>query len=359
MSWLSNRKDSMLESRYSVVCRSAMAACLVVVMASDLALAAAETKEVKAQLLELTGGRRAKVVWNQGEKDGVPLIQYYDTRDGATCELPFAGQQAWLTPDGRKIVAWTGKTDADHALLMYDTESKSVTKLASGPECYPVAVWTDPKTRRDWVYVNDCGAGGDRQRSWDAGRDKLYRFPIDAPQARELFWDRTTSHEFLMFSADGTHACFAPTFNNIGQLKLAFDAQGKVDQDKCTFKPVGHGCFPGMAPDDSYRLFRLDGDHHTITMFDRDATHPRKIKVSGMPGVADKGRNTWLTRWSAHPRYLTLVAPAGTDAHIWMGRFDAKFTAVEAWVQVSADGPQCWKSHSWVEPDPQAGTGDK
>lgn len=322
-------------------------------------LAASDASSVKRQVLDLTAGRRAKVVWNQGEKDGVPLIQYYDTRDGAIRELPFSGQQAWFTPDGRRIVAWAGKTDEDRALLMYDTEKKETTRLASGPECYPLAIWNDPKTHRDWVYVNDCGAGGVRERSWDAGRDKLYRFPVDDPSARELFWDRTTSHEFLMLSADGTHACFAPTFNDIGQLKLAFDAEGKVDQDRSTFKPVGHGCFPGGAPDNSYRLFRLDGDHHTITMFDSDGANPRKIKVSGMPGVADKGRNTWLTRWSTHPRYLTLVAPAGTDAAIWIGRFDEKFTAVEGWVRVSADGPQCWKSHSWVEPDPPFGKAEK
>ncbi len=322
----------------------------------DGGLAAAETKSAKQLLLDLTGGRRVKVVWNQGEKDQVPLIQYYDTQADCVRELPFAGQQAWLTPDGRRIVAWAGTTDADHALMMYDTESKAVTKLADGPECYPLAVWNDPKTRRDWVYVNDCGAGGDRQRSWDAGRDKLYRFPIDKPEARELFWDRTTSHEFLMFSADGTHACFAPTFNTIGQLKLTFDAQGKVDQDKSTFKPVGHGCFPGGAPDNSYRVFRLDGDHHTITMCDEDGANPRKIKVSDIPGVAEKGRNVWLTRWSTHPRYLTLVAPAGNDARIWLGRFDAEFTKVEAWVRVAPEGPQCWKSHAWVEPAPSAGT---
>jgi hypothetical protein len=314
-------------------------------------LAAAETNSVKQQLLDLTGGRRVKVVWNQGENDNGLLLQFYDTQDGVIRELPFAGQQAWLTPDGRRVLAWAGKADADRALMMYDTENKQVTKLATGPDTYPVAIWNDPKTKRDWVYVNDIGAGGDRQRAWDAGRDKLYRFPLDKPEARELFWDRTTTHEFVMFSADGTRACFSTTFGNIGQMTFAFDAQGRVDQDKSTFKPVGGGCFPGMAPDNSYRQFRLDGDHHTITMFDADLANPRQIKVSEMPGVREKGRNVWITRWSAHPRYLTLVAPAGADARIWIGRFDEKFTKIEAWVRVVADGPQCWKSHAWIEPE--------
>ncbi len=53
---------------------------------------------------------------------------------------------------------------------------------------------------------------------------------------------------------------------------------------------------------------------------------------------------------------LGLGAPAGSDARIWLGRFDVKFTKVEAWVRVAPEGPQCWKSHAWVEPEPSAGT---
>lgn len=332
---------------------SALAVGLLFGVAPNSGGAVDAAKSVKDQLLELTGGRRAKVVWSQGASDANHVsspIKLFDTKAGVVQELPFTGIQPWLTPDGRRVIALSG-TPLDRKLMMYDTETKKVTTLCTGPHSFPLAIWRDPKTKRDWVYVNAIDAGGEFQKHWSDGQDKMFRFPLDKPEARELFWDRTKSSEFFMLSADGTRACFAPTFNNIGQMTFAFDAQGKVDQDNSVFKPLGHGCFPGMAPDNSYRLFYLGGNHHAITMHDAEGANPRQIKVGDLPGV--KGQS-WLTRWSTHPRYLTLMGPDSQQAGIWMGRFDEKFTQVEAWVRVSAEGPKCWKSHAWIEPGPPA-----
>ncbi|MEI7902363.1 MAG: hypothetical protein WCK89_19100 [bacterium] len=326
---------------------SALAGSLLLGAGLEPGLAAAETNSVKQQLLSLTGGRRVKVAWNQGAENDMKL-KFFDTKEGVIRELPFAGSAPLLTQDGRCVLASSGKAPNDRKVMAYDTEGKKTIALASGPGNCLLAVWQDPKTRRVWVYVNDCG---DKNESWDTPAGKICRFPIDKPDARELFWDRTSSHCYLIFSADGTRACFEPNWSNIGQLKLAFDAKGKVDQDKSTYTQFGGGCFPSMAPDNSYRLFRLDGDHRSITLCDADNANPRKISVVEIPGVGDKGRNVWLTRWSTDPRYFTLVAPAGNDAQIWMGRFDANITKVESWVRVSAEkGPQCWMSHAWIEP---------
>lgn len=326
-------------------------------LALTLGVATADTAATRQQLLELTGGRRIKVVWNQGDEGREQSsFRYFDTKDGQIHDLPFTGtagdavfRSVWFTSDGRRIIAQSGKDDADRTLVMYDTETKKVTELAKGPDNNPVTVWRDPKTKREWVYVNDCGVGGDRKRPWDAGRDKLYRIPLDKPAARELFWDRTTSHEFFTLSEDGSRACFAPKFFNIGVLKLAYTAQGLADPDKCKYKSYGGGCFPGMSPDNSYRWFRLGGDHKAIDFFDADSATPRKISVTGMPGVGDKNKQVWLTRWSTHPRVITVMGPDSPQARIWVGRFDKDFTKVEAWVQVNDEGSKCWKSHAWID----------
>lgn len=106
-----------------------------------------------------------------------------------------------------------------------------------------------------------------------------------------------------------------------------------------------------MAPDNSYRLFRLDGDHRSITMSDANNTNSRKISVVGMLTEAQKKSNCWLTRWSHDPGYITLMAPAGKSAQIWMGQFNDQYTKIEKWVRVSpSQGPPCWMSHSWVAP---------
>lgn len=312
-------------------------------------LSADEPKDVTQQLLGLTGGRRVKVAWNQGSEQKQTL-HYFDTKDGVVRALPFAGSAPLLTQDGLKVLASTADVP-ERSVMMYDTETKKATKLCTGPGNNLLAVWQDPKTKRDWVYINDSG---DKKEAWSAPAGKIYRFPIDKPEARELFWDRTSSHFYLMFSADGARACFEPSWSNIGQLSLAFDEQGKVNQDKSKYKSYGGGCFPSMAPDNSYRLFRLDGDHRSITMCDADGANPRKINLLGMLPEAQKiRRDVWLTRWSTHPRYLTLIAPGGKEAAVWIGRFDEKFTKVEAWVRVSPEkGPQCWQSHAWVDPKP-------
>lgn len=311
-------------------------------IAASSALVAGENGDVKQQLLALTGGRRAKVVWNQGDSD---KIQYFDTKEGVVRELPFTGSAPKLTPDGTRILAVSGPT-TDRTLVLYDTDSKSITKLTTGPHTFPLDIWRDPKTKREWVYVNASGAGGEFTRDWSDGQDKLFRLPIDKPSEIELVWDRTKCSEFFTLSADGTHACMAPTFNNIGLMKFAFDSNGKVDQEKSRFKTLGHGCFSGISPDNFYRVFHLVGNHMAIAMYDPDGSKPRQIKVGDVPG--EKGAS-WLTRWSTHPRFLTLMGPDSHKAGIWVGRFDEAYTKVEGWVRVSLPGPKCMKSHAWIE----------
>lgn len=319
--------------------------------------AAEEGKSVNDQLSELTGGKRVKVVWNQetSPTDARQKVRLYDTRKGAVTDLPFpeAGSAPLLTIDGRRILISVGKAPDERKVLMCDTETAKVTELAKGPVNNLLAVWQDPKTKQDWAIVNDMG---DKNQQWNQTAGKVYRFRIDKPEERELLWDRTSSQIYMSLSADGTRACFNPAWGNIGVLKFECDAQGKVDQDKSTFKPYGGGCWPSMAPDNSYRMFRLEGDHKAIVMHDADNAAQRAIRINEMLAGKDSGAPCWLTRWSTHPRYLTCHAPnRNKDARIWIGRFDEKFTKVEQWVRiVTPDDAHCWQSHAWVEPDGKA-----
>jgi hypothetical protein len=300
-------------------------------------------EDTRKELLELTGNKRVKVVWSQDTKKNV---QFFDTNDGVIQDLPLVnGSAPLISSDGTKVFNHSG-TPADRVVSMYDLETQKVTDLAKGPGNNLMAVWQDPKTKKHWCYVN---SSGDQNENWNEAKGgKIYRFPVDNPGARELFWDRTSSHSYLMFSQDGTRACFEPSWGNIGQLKLAFDASGKVDQDKSEYKTFGGGCFPSMAPDNSYRIFRLDGDHRAIAMCDADNANVRKIVTTSE--LFGNGM-TWLTRWSTHPRYMTCMAPDSEQAMIWLGRFDENFTKIEKWVRVSKpNSPKCWLSQAWIEP---------
>ena len=234
--------------------------------------AAVQAANTKKEVLALTSNRRVKVVWNQ-EAEGGQVVKLFDTKDGTIVDLNLvAGSAPLISKDGLRVFNSSGKAPADRAVFMYDIAKKKATELAKGPGNNLMAIWTDPKTKKEWCYVNDSG---DKGEGWNVPAGKIYRFPVDKPEARELFWDRTSSHIYLMFSEDGTRACFEPSWANIGQLKLAFTADGKVDQDKSEFKGCGGGCFPSMAPDNSYRLFRLDGDHSSVTMCDADNKNQR------------------------------------------------------------------------------------
>lgn len=302
--------------------------------------------DTKKELLDLTGGRRVKVVWNQGTEAAM-FCHYLDTKDGVIQKLDFGGTAPLWTKDGKLIIVSVGKAK-ERKIVAYDTEAKKLTEIVPpGPTNHVLAVWTDPKTKRTWVYVN---SSGDNKEQWNQAKGgPIHRFAIDKPAERELFWDRTSSHIYLMFSEDGTRACFEPSWANIGQLKLAFTPDGKVDQVKSEYKGYGGGCFPSIAPDNSYRLFRLDGDHKAITMHDADGANPRKVDVMG--ALFEAKGNTWLTRWATDPDFITLVAPAGGKARICMGRLDKDATKFEKWVAVSEEGgPQAWQSQAWVEP---------
>lgn len=315
-------------------------------MALSSGISAADTSNVK-KILELTGGRRVKAAWNQGTEQDQKL-KFLDTKDGQIIDLPFCGSAPLLTLDGRRLVVSVGK-GAERKVMIYDTEGKQSKELAQGPGNSVMAIWTDPKTKRDWIYVNDCGDNGE---AWNAPAGKIYRFPVDKPEARELFWDRTSSHMYLMFSADGTRACFEPSWSNIGELKVVYDAQGKCDQEKSVYKTFGGGCFPSMAPDNSYRLFRLEGDHKAISLCDADNKKVRKVDVTGSltRSQIKDGKNTWLTRWSTDPSFISLVAPAGPDAQIHLGRLNSAATKFDKWARISEEkGPQCWQSHVWIE----------
>jgi hypothetical protein len=311
-----------------------------------------ETGDTKTQLLEMTGGKRVKVVWNQETSPTNPKlkVRYYDSKKGAVVDLPFpeAGSAPLFTMDGRRIVISAGKTPAERLVLMYDTETGKLTELAKGLENNVMALWQDPKTKRDWVFVNDMG---DKNQQWNQPAGTIYKYPVDKPEQRKLVWDRTSSQIYLSLSADGTRACLNPTWGNIGELKFALNADGSVDQTKSVFTKFGGGCWPSMAPDDSYRLFRLEGSHTFITMHDADNASKRVIPINEMLTGKDKGMPCWLTRWSTHPRYITCQAPNRVkDARIWVGKFDEKFTKIEKWVRIAtADDAHCWQSHSWVE----------
>jgi hypothetical protein len=151
---------------------AALVVCMAVEGMVGSARAANEAGTTWGDILKLTGGKRAKVVWNEGAGES-RILDYFDTNVGRIVKLPFAGNAPKFTPDGTRVLATVGD-----AVMMYHTETGNVTELYKGPHRSLMTVWQDPKTGKEWVYVNDKGEKGARY---------ITLMAPDSPQARAWF----------------------------------------------------------------------------------------------------------------------------------------------------------------------------
>ena len=114
---------------------------------------------------------------------------------------------------------------------------------------------------------------------------------------------------------------------------------GVFDLTAGTFTQYGDGCSAAFAPDDSYRLFHMVGSHNEIIMYDYGPANVRTIMLNDAPGF--NGANVWVPVWTNDVRFTTMCGPFPdtifqyAPANIWLGKFNAAFTDVEQWAQVS------------------------
>jgi hypothetical protein len=155
-------------------------------------------------------------------------------------------------------------------------------------------------------------------------------------------------------SQDGTHACGAFPWQHIGIATLAYKSDGAPDPERSERKDYIFGCFPGISPDNEYRMFALQGNHKQIAMFDAGGRNRRLIDVSSMPGV--NGQAICETRWSYDPLFFVCMGPEhGKTKSIYMGKFDEKFTRMEAWAQLGFSPMSYMRARGLACPDSEYG----
>lgn len=289
-------------------------------------------------------GRPTRLVWAQASDAGDLTAQRsgfrlygLDTEDGKGIR-PLLGEpgcysKPLLTPDGRHVV-YSDRTR--NAILLVGFDSGGRRQLAQG---FATHVWSDPADGRQWVYA----------RSGDGGKNQpVVRFRLDSPQTTEKVWDKSeTGHDSMPWfrvSADGKVAADAFPWSACGAADLAAN----------TWKQYANGCWPSIAPDNSYRVFVFHGNHRMVTLFDRGGGNPRDVKLNEAPGI--NGRDVYFPRWSNDARFLTMTGPgiANHDANLYLGRFNNGFTAVEAWVQITRDDKGDFFGDAWLQPQGEA-----
>jgi hypothetical protein len=151
-----------------------------------------------------------------------------------------------------------------------------------------------PTTGVDWVYFIDDVVGSE---SFTLSGNTLARFPARrAGPARDV-WNRASmAVDNLQVSRDGTK------FIGLFPGREA----ALVDVPSGRWHKLETGCWPSLAPDDSYLAWVFDGPHRQRADVAVDSGREWKVNLSE-PEVW--GAETFHPRWSNHPRVLAFTGP--------------------------------------------------
>ena len=326
--------------------------CALASLSLWLAGCSGATQEVDrpgAAVRALTGAH-TRVVWVQGdgtdpETEGDQLVLMgFDSDDGKGERVILGDRRSYvkprLTSRADRIVFSSRILPGPPEIFVVNWDGTGFRKLADG---FAMAVWRNPADGSDWVYA------GTENKQYDFA--KVTRFSVDAPDKRELVWNTTmVSMEGFHVTADGRRA---------GGL-WPWPAAGVADLATKTWKKFGEGCWTSLSHARGPLFWYFDGAHRNVTMVDVDTGARWMVNINSAPGF--DGAEVSHPRWTNHPRFLTLSGPynqggsnqvrsGGKQVEIYLGRFRADFSKVEAWVRVTNNSGGDSHPDVWIEVD--------
>jgi hypothetical protein len=282
---------------------------------------------------KFTGGH-TRVVWltdlynkdTFAERSELQLVGY-DSRDGKG-ERIILGDRAnyyrpLITPDGQQIVI-SNKQARKIYVIAWDG---SGLRLLKEPGC-ATEVWRDPNTGKIWVYY---------QENPNDFTKPVSRFPIDEPAKVETVWSSSVIEALPSFqlSRDGKMA--ASTF--------PWPSSGVAALPDVTWRKHRDGCWPAMAPDDSYISWTFDGRHRNLSMTRAGEKESWTVNISRAPGV--NNFEVYHPRWTNDVRFMVMTGPYtsgdekiklwhGADGvEIYIGKFDKELRAMDGWLKLT------------------------
>lgn len=315
------------------------------------------TEETSVEVEALTGAH-TRIVWSQYQKkksadpyssNDDHFLMGLDTRDGLGIRVILSEKGNYTRPllsaDGQTVLYTVkgltrdGKGNKHYKPVIMRTDwlGREPAQIAEG---YAVDAWLDTASGTEWVYaVREITPS---PRIAIEAR-KMIRFPLTDPAKEELVWDQTfVSPDNIQFSRDGRRASGQFPWPNAGQFVAG--EGGKPTE----FKKLLTGCWPGLAPDNSYVSWILDGEHKQATFFSGDGASSWNLKFNAHPDL-EMGE-IYHPRWTSHPRFITLTGPylgelvpgegsvigkGGLTAEIYIGKLGEKLDRFEEWVRVT------------------------
>jgi hypothetical protein len=324
-------------------------------LALGIALCAAcstETREGPGGELRQFTGSHTRVVWVQQDGrdpyaagDNLQLMGL-DSNDGRGERALLADRSSYvkplLTPNGTRIVFSRRPTRPEGPeAFVVNWDGSALTSLGRG---FALAVWANPTDGREWVYV-----GTDNKKGQECDFATVSRFPIDAPQAREVVWNKTlVSGDTFQVSADGRHA---------GGL-FPWPAAGVAELPNGNFRKLGDGCWTAMSSVRGPVMWYFDGSHRNLTLVDVRSDKRWVVNINRVPGFGND--EVYHPRWTSHPRFLAMSGPynlgganqvrsGGAQTEVYVGRFAPDYTRVEAWLRVTTNASGDSYPDIWID----------
>jgi len=328
--------------------------------------------DVAAQVLKLTG-THTRLVWIRhlgqgrtnrdgededrdlriyGEPGGHQLV-VLDTKEGKERVFqagPGSFANPLITRDGGHVI-WSDVTKKNSWIADWSGKDKRL--LSDGETFFVLCTQWDAAKKTEWAYAYDGMTAWatilpvQEEKREAMGSKNVWRFPIDkGPAAKELVWSKTQIGVYWTVSGDGKKAASVFPWPKTGIADLP-------DGQWADLNPGGDwGCWSCIAPDESYRFFFFQGNHKIIEMFDPGKKTARTIPVTDMPGNNNK-HDSVCPRFANHPRFLCIGSPLSFNAKnpgdVHLGRFDAGWTKIEEWVQVSLHPNRDVMLSAWLE----------
>jgi hypothetical protein len=353
---VNDEREGMKKTMLMRVGSGVMLIVFVALLLSALQQQTAKAESAAGRLKEMTGAR-TKVVWVQDLSDagndtfarGESLrLMGLDTNDrkGERAILSKLSNYSkpLITPSGDKVVYSDLKTGKAYVV---GWNGKGLKEISRG---FAFDVWLDPKTGLEWAYVGTSIIEG---RGTQITHGVMKRFRIDDPSISEMVWDKgTVDADNFQLSADGTRA----------SSLFPWPHGGIVQLQKGDWEKVARGCWPSLAPDNSYLFWIFDGAHRNITLYPSGPGKRRKVNLSKVQGI--DGFEVYHPRWSNHVRYMVMTGPytagggkpggnrilsGGTAVEIYVGRFDGELGKIEQWTRVTHNELPDFFPDVWIE----------
>jgi hypothetical protein len=328
----------------------ARVAILSVAMAAGGCSRAASTVTAPGNEVRALTGAHTRVVWVQGDgtdPDAVGdnlVLMGFDSDDGRGERVLLGQRQNYTTPRltsrADRVVFTSGTPPKPSAIFVVNWDGSGLQKLADG---FAMALWTDPADGRDWVY-----AGSD---TTDWHFKTVTRFPLDAPSRREPVWNSSlVSNEGFQPTRDGRRA--------VGLFP--YPGVGIADFTTKTWTKLGEGCAPSLTHARGPLSWYFDGAHRNVTIVDVDSGARWMVNINNAPGFANA--EVSHPRWTNHPRFLAITGPynqggvnqaraGGKQTEVYLGRFSADFSKVEAWARVTNNAGGDSLPDVWIDAD--------